>query len=149
MLDRMNMNCDILDWSLKCSSMISRITGSPSHMRRPVDPTLEKLRNPSFLLEDQTQHPLAHQKHRHHRASQISLCHDANYTTQEPSSPHTQSHSPKTHHLALRSASTNPLQTPLSPILIIVSQMPPSAASSVLTQLSGFFNNRMIFPLGA
>ena len=54
MLDRMNMNCDILDWSLKCSSMISRITGSPSHMRRPVDLTVEKLRKPSFLLEDQT-----------------------------------------------------------------------------------------------
>ena len=40
-----------------------------------------------------------------------------------------QIHSAKTHHLALLSASTSPLQTPRSPTLIIVSQVPPSPLS--------------------
>lgn len=62
----------------------------------------------------------------------------------------THSHSPKTHHLALRSASTNPLQVPLSPILIIVSHTPPSPASPAeLVKLSAFRINLRIFPLGA
>lgn len=59
------------------------------------------------------------------------------------------SHSPKTHHLALRSANTSPLQVPLSPILMIVSQTPPSPPSLALTVLSLFRINRRIFPLGA
>jgi len=62
----------------------------------------------------------------------------------------THSHSPKTHHLALRSANTNPLQVPLSPILIIVSHTPPSPASPAeLVKLSAFRINLRIFPLGA
>jgi hypothetical protein len=40
-----------------------------------------------------------------------------------------QIHSAKTHHLALLSASTSPLQTPRSPTLMIVSQVPPSPLS--------------------
>lgn len=44
--------------------------------------------------------------------------------------PQTQVHSAKTHHLALLSASTKPLQTPLSPTLIIVSHVPPSPFSN-------------------
>ena len=61
-----------------------------------------------------------------------------------------QSHSPKTHHLALRSANTNPLQTPLSPILIIVSHVPPSASELPPPLITSFFLvNRRTFPLGA
>lgn len=62
----------------------------------------------------------------------------------------THSHSPNTHHLALRSANTNPLQVPLSPILIIVSHTPPSPASPAeLVRLSALRINLKIFPLGA
>jgi hypothetical protein len=68
------------------------------------------------------------------------------------SANHTQVHSAKTHHLALRSASTNPRHTPRSPTLIIVSQVPPSPFSvlkSVLCILSSFLINRKTLPPGA
>lgn len=61
----------------------------------------------------------------------------------------THSHSPNTHHLALRSASTSPLHVPRSPTLIIVSQTPPPAASIALMAFSLFRISRRIFPLGA
>ena len=60
-----------------------------------------------------------------------------------------QFHSAKTHHLALRSASTKPLHVPLSPILMIVSHTPPFADSSILTILSLLRINLRILPLGA
>lgn len=66
-------------------------------------------------------------------------------------SHHTHSHSAKTHHLALRSASTNPRQVPRSPILITVSQLvvnPSSSAPLAREVCSCFRVNRMIFWLG-
>jgi hypothetical protein len=64
----------------------------------------------------------------------------------------TQVHSAKTHHLALLSASTRPLQTPRSPTLIIVSQVPPSPLSIawlVLCVFSSLRINLNTLPPGA
>jgi hypothetical protein len=61
------------------------------------------------------------------------------------------SHSAKTHHLALRSASTRPLHVPLSPILMTVSQAvvkPTSVSSPARLPYSCLRVNRMIFWLG-
>lgn len=68
------------------------------------------------------------------------------------SSAQTHVHSAKTHHLALRSASTSPLQTPFSPHFMIVSHVPPSVASKfwlVLEPRSSFLISRRILPPGA
>lgn len=62
----------------------------------------------------------------------------------------TQVHSAKTHHLALLSANTRPLQTPLSPHLMIVSQVPPSPPSRLaLWPRSSFLISLKILPPGA
>jgi len=47
-------------------------------------------------------------------------------TTTLQGPPHVQTHSPKTHHLALRSANTRPLHVPLSPTLTTVSHVLPN-----------------------
>lgn len=61
--------------------------------------------------------------------------------------PQLHSHCANTHHRALRSASTNPLHVPFSPILMTVSHAVPSASFNTLT-CSLFLVSRMIFPLG-
>jgi hypothetical protein len=74
--------------------------------------------------------------------------HQLVHTTQHPNtSSHAHSHCANTHHLALRSASTNPLHVPFSPILITVSHAVPSA-SLVLVKCSFLRVNRMILPDG-
>jgi hypothetical protein len=73
--------------------------------------------------------------------------HTVSHTRTWPSSNQAHSHCAKTHHLALRSASTNPRQVPFSPILITVSQAVPSLSLVPLT-CSFFLVSRIIFPEG-
>src|SRR5690349_19327121 len=83
--------------------------------------------------------------------SHLSLC--ARLHTEALKFIQAQVHSAKTHQRALLSASTNPLQTPLSPHLIIVSQTPPSPLSfeppvPMAPPRSSFLISLNIFPPG-